>query len=235
MKRNGDLITAPLGKAEAALTSTPVASGAAYSPGEQSGELPRSGALIVNADDWGRDVENTDRTLECIVRGTVSSVSAMVFMKDSERAAEIAREHGIDAGLHLNLTTEFSASSTPMVLIEDQGRISRYLGKRRFSQVVFHPGLASSFQYVVAAQRDEFCRLYGTEPKRLDGHHHMHLCANVLLQKVVAVGNDRSTELLVSARREKSVEPSVSTRSGQNARSAPRPHRLLFLAASART
>src|SRR5579863_9771612 len=56
--------------------------------------------LIVNADDWGWDRETTDRTLNCFLEGSLSSVSAMVFMQDSERAARLARQHGIDAGLH---------------------------------------------------------------------------------------------------------------------------------------
>src|SRR6266480_4217678 len=67
------------------------------------------GVLIVNADDWGRDAETTARIAECVVPGGVSSVSAMVFMADSERAADTARERGIDAGLHVNFTTPFSA------------------------------------------------------------------------------------------------------------------------------
>jgi predicted glycoside hydrolase/deacetylase ChbG (UPF0249 family) len=66
-----------------------------------------SGALIINADDWGRSRETTDRTLECWERGSISSVSAMVFMEDSVRAAALARERGIDTGLHLNFTTPF--------------------------------------------------------------------------------------------------------------------------------
>ena len=153
-----------------------------------SGALERAGFLIVNADDWGRDYENTERTRECIARGTVSSVSGMVFMEDSERAAAIAREQGIDVGLHLNFTTAFSAHSVPNRLAEHQGRLARYLRKHRLAQVVYHPGLVSSFEYVVASQRDEFCRLYGAELSRLDGHHHMHLCANVVLGKLLPAG-----------------------------------------------
>jgi hypothetical protein len=105
----------------------------------------------------------------------------MVFMEDSERAAAIAREQGIDAGLHLNFTTPFSGPGTSAQLIEHQQRLAQYLRRHRFAQTVFHPGLASSFEYVVAAQREEFSHLYGAEPLRLDGHHHMHLCSNVLL------------------------------------------------------
>lgn len=148
----------------------------------------QTGLLIVNADDWGRDPATTDRTLECVLSGAVSSVSAMVFMEDSERAAAIARERGIDAGLHLNLTSPFSVPGTPARLAEHQLRLSQYLRRHRFAQTVFHPGLVRSFEYVVSAQRAEFARLYGREEDRIDGHHHMHLCANVLLGGLLPAG-----------------------------------------------
>jgi len=48
--------------------------------------------------------------------------------------------------------------------------------------------LASSFEYLVAAQREEFHRLYNTDPERYDGHHHMHLSANVLLGRLLPAG-----------------------------------------------
>jgi predicted glycoside hydrolase/deacetylase ChbG (UPF0249 family) len=151
-------------------------------------QLLHSGSLIVNADDWGRDVENTDRILACVAAGAVSSVSAMVFMADSERAANIARQQGIDAGLHLNLTTPFSAKSTPARVMEHQERIARYLAWHRFGYVVFHPGLRNSFEYVVSQQLEEFQRVYGHPLARIDGHHHAHLCANVLLGKLLPQG-----------------------------------------------
>jgi hypothetical protein len=140
-----------------------------------------TGLLIVNADDWGRDVETTDRILDCVGPGGVSAVSAMVFMEDSERAAAHARERGLDAGLHLNLTSPFSADRVPASLLERQAAISRYLRRHRLTKYLFNPALTAAFAYVVAAQLDEFRRLYGMEPARIDGHHHMHLCANVLV------------------------------------------------------
>ena len=151
-------------------------------------EPVRRGALIINADDWGRDRETTDCTLDCVHCGAVSSVSAMVFMGDSERAAAIALDHGIDAGLHVNFTLPFSGPGVSSQLVGHQKRLSQYLLRRRFSQVVFNPGLISSFEYVVKAQCDEFTRLYGNAPTRLDGHHHMHLCANVLLGGLLPPG-----------------------------------------------
>src|ERR1019366_6074921 len=153
-----------------------------------SGTKSTAGLLILNADDWGRDQETTDRTLECIGCGSVSSVSAMVFMADSARAAAIARERGIDAGLHLNLTTPFSAPDSPARLIERQRELGRCLLRHRLSQVLFHPTLVQSFKYVVSVQLDEFYRLYGAPPGRIDGHHHMHLCANVLLGRLLPTG-----------------------------------------------
>ncbi len=146
-----------------------------------------AGALIVNADDWGRDQETTVRTLECILRRSVSSVSAMVFMEDSERAAAVARERGIDTGLHLNLTTSFSAPNSPAPLVEHQNRLASYL-RRPLAGAIFHPRLIRSFEYVVAAQINEFHRLYGKHPERLDGHHHMHLCSNVLFGGLLSPG-----------------------------------------------
>ncbi len=147
-----------------------------------------SGALIINADDWGRDKENTDRICDCKLVGTVSSVSAMVYMEDSERAACIAREHDIDTGLHLNLTTPFSASNVPERLGEHHQRIMSYLRRSRLAQVVYHPGLVRSFKYVVASQLKEYQRIYGTATRRVDGHHHMHLCANVVLGGLLPSG-----------------------------------------------
>jgi hypothetical protein len=157
-------------------------------PERQSGSVSQSGLLIFNADDWGRDRETTEHIFDCLVRGTVSSVSAMVFMEDSGRAAAMAQESRIDAGLHLNFTTPFSVSGCAAGLMKHQHKIAAYLLRHPLAQVVFHPGLVRSFEYVVKAQLDEFCRLYGTLPGRIDGHHHMHLCANVLLAGLLPRG-----------------------------------------------
>jgi predicted glycoside hydrolase/deacetylase ChbG (UPF0249 family) len=148
----------------------------------------RTGLLIINADDWGRSRGTTDAIVDCVQRGAVSSVSAMVFMDDSERAASIAQEQGTDAGLHLNLTTAFSAPGCSSYLLNCQQRVAKYLLSGRFARTVFHPGLIPSFEYLVKAHIDEFRRLYQRDPDRIDGHHHMHLCANVLLGNLLPQG-----------------------------------------------
>lgn len=144
--------------------------------------------LIINADDWGRDSNTTDRIRECVQCGAVSSVSAMVFMEDSKRAALIARDAGILAGLHLNFTTAFTFPSQSPNLRKHQARVSAFLLRSPIAQAFFHPGLADSFAYLVRAQCEEYANLYGTPPERLDGHHHMHLCANVLFQRLLPSG-----------------------------------------------
>jgi len=146
------------------------------------------GALIVNADDWGRDRETTDRILDCAGHGTVSAASAMVFMDDSERSAALAAEHRIETGLHLNFTSAYSASTCPAALRDRQEQVGGYLLKHRLSQIVFHPGLARPFEYLIASQLEEYRRIYGASPEKVDGHHHMHLSANVLLQRLLPAG-----------------------------------------------
>lgn len=145
-------------------------------------------AVIVNADDWGQDRATTDCSLECLRSRRISSVSAMVFMEDSGRASELARGHSIDAGLHLNFTSPFTDSRHASQLIEHQGRTARFLLAHRFNRSLYHPGLSASFDYLVKAQIDEFERIYSIPPTRLDGHHHMHLCANVICSSLLPVG-----------------------------------------------
>jgi len=147
-----------------------------------------TGALIINADDWGRDDSTTRKIAECARVGAISSVSAMVFMAGTDSAAEIASEASLDVGLHLNFTTPFDGHSCPRGLAERQRTVGAYLRGHRFAQAVYHPGLANDFTYAVRAQLEEFEKLYGVPPRRLDGHHHMHLCANVLLGGLLPTG-----------------------------------------------
>jgi len=147
-----------------------------------------AGALIVNADDFGRDRDTTGRILDCFERSALSSTSAMVFMEDSERAAALALDRGIDIGLHLNLTERFSQIGAPERLREHHERIASSLRQHRLRQVLYDARLSKSFDYVVQAQIEEFTRIYHAEPQRIDGHHHMHLCANVLYANLLPEG-----------------------------------------------
>ena len=112
----------------------------------------------------------------------------MVFMDDSQRAADLAKEAGIDVGLHLNLTQPFSGEVTVRSLREYHDRIAHFLNLNKYAPLLYHPGLRKEFRYVYQVQVEEFVRLYGGPPSHIDGHHHQHLCSNMLVDGVIPEG-----------------------------------------------
>src|SRR5207248_2518537 len=144
--------------------------------------------LIINADDWGRSVAETDAALGCYKRGRITSVSAMVFMEDSERAAELAKENELDVGLHVNFTDKFTANRCGSTLANHHDKIVRFLRGNKYSQLLYNPFLRTEFSYSYQAQAEEFVRLFGKQPSHIDGHHHMHLCANLILSNTIPAG-----------------------------------------------
>ncbi len=93
--------------------------------------------IIVNADDWGRSRKETDASHECYREGSITSVTAMVFMSDSMRAAEISRGLQIPTGLHVNFSEPFSEQHGNSNLAEQQRRLVRFLKYRRYSTILF--------------------------------------------------------------------------------------------------
>ena len=144
--------------------------------------------LIINADDWGRSLAETDAALRCYKVGRITSVSAMVFMYDSERAAEAARENELDVGLHLNFAEPFTGKNYPAKLGGCHESTIRYLMGNKYAQIVYNPLLRKEFAYSYSAQAEEFERLFGRTPSHIDGHHHMHLCANLLFSDLLPPG-----------------------------------------------
>jgi predicted glycoside hydrolase/deacetylase ChbG (UPF0249 family) len=136
--------------------------------------------LIVNADDYGATRQATQNTLIAFKAGAVTSASLMVFMEDTEFAAEQALVSGLDTGIHLNFTTPMTGPKVEPGLVGVQEKVSRFLLKNKFSQLFYNPHLARQFKYLYIAQTDEFIRLFKRAPSHIDGHHHMHLCANAL-------------------------------------------------------
>jgi chitin disaccharide deacetylase len=144
--------------------------------------------LIINADDWGGWKNATDAALACFKRGRITSVSAMVFMEDSERAAILAKEAGVDVGLHINLNQDFSATYCAERIKETHRRVKAFLKSSKYSQILYNPLLRRWFRDDFQAQLQDFVRLYGRQPSHFDGHQHMHLCSNMLLDRVIPRG-----------------------------------------------
>jgi len=137
--------------------------------------------LVITADDYGKSQHATDNILKCFINDRITSASAMVFMRDSERSASSASDIGLEIGLHVNFTLPFTAPYTPPKLREHQNRLVSYLTKHRLSQIFFNPWLTDAFSFVYLSQKEEFLRLYSKYPDYYNGHHHMHLCANMLV------------------------------------------------------
>lgn len=144
--------------------------------------------LIVNADDLGRSREATDRAITCFSAKAISSASAMVFMADSERASLAARDAGLPVGLHLNLSEAFSATNVPPDLKHAHDAVRNFLKVNKYALLFYNPFLTRQFEFVTRAQLAEFERLFRREPTHLDGHQHMHLATNVLLQGLLPEG-----------------------------------------------
>jgi predicted glycoside hydrolase/deacetylase ChbG (UPF0249 family) len=153
--------------------------------GSTAGE-PR--VIIINADDWGRSESETDAAARCFERGRITSVSAMMFMRDSVRASTLARDLGLEVGLHLNLSQPFDQRTPDTILARHHERIVTFLTRSRYSMLFYDPRMRQAFRYVYEAQVDEFVRLYGTVPSHIDGHHHKHLCMNMLIDGIIPRG-----------------------------------------------
>src|SRR5437016_14476620 len=97
--------------------------------------------LIINADDWGRSLAETDAAFRCYKAGRITSVSVMVFVADSERAAELAQENGLNVGVHLNLTEGFAANRIPATLETYHNKIPGILTRNRYSHDHYNPYL----------------------------------------------------------------------------------------------
>ncbi len=144
--------------------------------------------LIINADDWGKNETSTNNSLTCYRSGSITSASAMVFTADSQRAAELARQHGLETGLHLNFTHAFDGIGVSSKLADCQKRIAAFLRSSRYAALLYNPFLRKEFEYSYKAQYEEYVRLYNALPTHIDGHHHMHLCANMLVGRLIPRG-----------------------------------------------
>ena len=140
--------------------------------------------LIVNADDLGWNRPTTDATLEAFRAGRITSATALMYMADSERAAELALEVGLPVGLHLNLTDPFDGEA-PATVRERQMRAVRHFGAPatvwRSRRWLYDPRARQSTAEAIADQFERFREVFGREPTHFDGHNHVHLCPDVAL------------------------------------------------------
>jgi chitin disaccharide deacetylase len=137
--------------------------------------------LIVNADDFGVSPSASDPTILLYEQGALSSASAMVGMRDTARAASLARERGLPTGLHLNLTLPFAEPTVPAPAGERQRRLTEAFGRESWREGSGRNPDSRLIADAIADQLERFRAAFG-EPTHLDGHHHIHVHPAVLEQ-----------------------------------------------------
>lgn len=141
------------------------------------------GLLIVNADDWGGLAPRTDAILAAILAGRVTSASGMVHMRDSARAAVLARDHDLPIGLHLNLTQPFDGPAVPKAVRARHARLAGAFAHSRWRGWLSDPRLQPEVEWTVRDQLERFAELYARAPTHVDGHNHVHLTPGVLFAR----------------------------------------------------
>jgi chitin disaccharide deacetylase len=156
-----------------------------------------SGLLIVNADDWGGEQRSTEAILEAFRAKRVTSTTAMVYMEDSGRAAEIARSEGFPVGLHLNLTQSFTDPEAPEPIRIRQQRVADVFfghgpdgqpGTTRVRRWLYDPRLARVVKGALRDQLERFEELYGRPPTHFDGHNYVDTTPNVFFSRALPRG-----------------------------------------------
>ncbi len=145
--------------------------------------------LIINADDFGRSRRDTERILQSFADGLISSTTAMAYMEEDERAATSALERDLPVGLHLNFSAPFTSPACTSRLSEIQDRLSRFFRGSRYASVFYNPFIRKDLEYSFRLQLDRHRELYSAEPDHFDGHHHLHLCTNCLLEPLIPSGS----------------------------------------------
>lgn len=148
--------------------------------------------LIVNADDFGYNEMATDKIAETFRAGRITSATAMVYMRDSDRAAEVAREIGLPCGLHINFTEPFDDPNVPAELRARHFDMVRKFGGPSFvhrsRRWTYDRKLREPVGRCIAEQLQRFEALYGGPPTHVDGHMHVQVCPNIGLSPAIPAG-----------------------------------------------
>lgn len=145
----------------------------------------RARRLIINADDFGRDVAANEAIADAFDRGILTTTSLMVNEPAAAAAVELARKRPqLGVGLHLTLVCGHAACSHTEAphLADEQGRLSEnapLAGMRYF----FNRAAREELRLEVEKQFQRFHET-GLPLDHVNGHLHLHLhpvVANILL------------------------------------------------------
>jgi len=152
-----------------------------------------SSQIIINADDFGYCVERNKGIVECFQRGCVSSASLLVTSSGVKQAIQLAKEHHIPLGLHLNLTEGKPICSKLKTLVDSNGEMKGKFGFRDAlkANAIDLAEVTQEFN----AQLEFFQVHVGHLPTHIDGHQHVHILPQIvptLSQVFVQFGINRT-------------------------------------------
>ena len=130
--------------------------------------------IIINADDFGLTPGVNEGILECLQKGVVSSTSALVNFPSSEAALNLARQHNLNIGWHINLTLGQPLSDPKDIpsLVTREGTFHslQSLLIRSFWGKIS----AQDVEKELTAQYEMFER-FGLSLSHANGHQHVHV------------------------------------------------------------
>lgn len=143
-------------------------------------------ALIVNADDFGKDNSVNMAICEAFAKGLIHRTTLMANMPCAKEAMEMAKEKGfIDkVGIHLNLTegkplTEEISKNSEMC--DENGEFSADFHRNTYKRFCLCKKTKKDIRKELDAQIAKYAE-YGGTLFHIDSHHHVHTDASVLSQ-----------------------------------------------------
>jgi predicted glycoside hydrolase/deacetylase ChbG (UPF0249 family) len=113
----------------------------------------------------------------------------MVFMDDTERAAELAGKEELETGLHLNLSMDYGSAGIPEGARRAQASAAHFFRRGPWTQVIYNPFIARAVASAFHCQLEEYRRLFRRDPAHYNGHKHFHLSLNMILGGVLPIGS----------------------------------------------
>ncbi|XP_020852296.1 carbohydrate deacetylase isoform X1 [Phascolarctos cinereus] len=136
--------------------------------------------LIVTGDDFGYCPLRDQGLVEAFLAGALTGVSLLVNGASADTAAQLARRHGIPAGLHANLSEGRPVSPSLGSRASLIGPGGFFLGKMGFRKALAEGRvMLPEVREELRAQLSRFQDLLGQEPTHVDGHQHVHVLPGV--------------------------------------------------------
>ena len=132
-------------------------------------------AVIINADDFGLDLEYNQLTLRAFQSGMISSATIMANMPAFENACQLTQEHNLQGriGLHFNLTYGQPLSTAILsqaLFCNSAGEFDLNLRRSALSL----PAAAAEAVLGELQAQWQRCIEHGLQPSHIDSHQHVH-------------------------------------------------------------